>query len=161
MRTVICHSPEATQSLAAWIGKLATPGTVLLLEGDLGGGKTTFTQGLGRGLGIRDRIVSPTFALIQEYEEGRIPLFHCDLYRLDSAETYDLELDEYCAGDGITVIEWPDRLLERPPEWLQLTFEVVDDDVRSLSAIARGKTHQQLWEKAITSWETCDEIDAQ
>ncbi|MEM6447351.1 MAG: tRNA (adenosine(37)-N6)-threonylcarbamoyltransferase complex ATPase subunit type 1 TsaE [Cyanobacteria bacterium P01_D01_bin.123] len=154
MHSVICPSVRATQTLAAQIGKLAQPGTVLLLRGDLGGGKTTFTQGLGRGLGIEERIVSPTFTLIQEYEEGRIPLFHCDLYRLQAEDTFDLQLDEYCAGEGVTVIEWPDRWLDCPPTWLELYFRVVNDDTREIAPKAQGDYHEKLWERARARWKT-------
>lgn len=154
MKSVTCPTTAATQALAEQIGQLARPGTVLLLRGDLGGGKTTFTQGLGRGLGIQERIVSPTFTLIQEYEAGRIPLFHCDLYRLSPEDTFDLHLEDYWGDQGITAIEWPDRLIERSSEWLELHFQVEDDDARTITPTVSGTSHRALWEQARARWKS-------
>jgi tRNA threonylcarbamoyladenosine biosynthesis protein TsaE len=96
---------------------------VLLLQGDLGAGKTSLVQGMGRGLGIDDPIVSPTFTLINEYHEGRLPLYHLDLYRLTPTEVDALYLEQYWQGEdfplGIVAIEWPERLRHRPASyWL-------------------------------------------
>ena len=153
-RLTILPSPEATQTLAQLLGEYAVPGLVLLLEGDLGGGKTTFTQGLGRGLEIEDAIISPTFTLIQEYWEGRIPLFHCDLYRLTPSGVYDLDLDELWDGKGIVAIEWPERLPELPPEWLLLKLEFVGEDARQLTVTASGDKHARWWGKAFDAFES-------
>ncbi|MEM9566852.1 MAG: tRNA (adenosine(37)-N6)-threonylcarbamoyltransferase complex ATPase subunit type 1 TsaE [Cyanobacteria bacterium P01_E01_bin.34] len=153
-RPLILPSPEATQTLAQLLGEFAVSGLVLLLEGDLGGGKTTFTQGLGRGLGIEDSILSPTFTLIQEYWEGRVPLFHCDLYRLTPEGVYDLGLEELGDGQGILVIEWPERLPELPTEWLRLQLEVVGDDSRQLMATASGDKHARWWGQAFDAFES-------
>jgi tRNA threonylcarbamoyladenosine biosynthesis protein TsaE len=117
-------TPEHTLDLGKQLGHLLTAGTILLLEGDLGTGKTTLIQGLGAGLGITDAIVSPTFALIHEYPEGRIPLYHFDLYRLTPAEVYDLHPEHYWLGLeaplGITAIEWPQRLTGFPENYLKI-----------------------------------------
>ena len=94
----ILTSGEATQNLGKQLGKSLPPGTILLLKGDLGAGKTTLVQGIGEGLGITDAIVSPTFTLINEYPEGRIPLYHLDLYRLEPAEVRSLYLEQYWQG---------------------------------------------------------------
>lgn len=96
--TFILTIGEATQNLGRQLGKSLPPGTILLLKGDLGAGKTTLVQGIGEGLGITDAIVSPTFTLINEYPEGRIPLYHLDLYRLEPSEVRSLYLEQYWEG---------------------------------------------------------------
>lgn len=110
-------SVEATQALAAALGSLVQSGDVLCLSGDLGAGKTTFTQGLARGLGVEEPVSSPTFTLIKEYDDGRIPLYHMDIYRLgEAAMQEDLGYDEYFYGVGVSVIEWSDYLAELLPD---------------------------------------------
>jgi tRNA threonylcarbamoyladenosine biosynthesis protein TsaE len=113
-----------TEALGTQLGKTLMPGSVLLLEGDLGSGKTTLVQAIGLGLGISDVIVSPTFAIVHEYLEGRIPLYHFDLYRLSPPEVQDLHLELYWQGTevpvGAVAIEWPARLLERPDVFLHI-----------------------------------------
>jgi tRNA threonylcarbamoyladenosine biosynthesis protein TsaE len=115
---------EQTQALGQKLGSLLSAGTVLMLEGDLGTGKTSLVQGLGVGLGIADLILSPTFALIHEYHEGHLPLYHFDLYRLSPTEVNELHLEIYWLGLemplGITAIEWPDRLETWPKNRLHL-----------------------------------------
>ena len=142
-------SPDKTQTLARQLGSSAPAGSVLLLVGDLGSGKTTFVQGLGQGLGIEDGIVSPTFTLVREYWEGRQPLFHCDLYRLDPLAVTELSLDELWDGAGIVAIEWPERLPELPPEWLRLTLTAMGETSRQVHAAAMGDRHWQWWETAV------------
>lgn len=118
---------QATQELGKKLAQLLSAGSVILLEGDLGAGKTTLIQGLGQGLGINEPIVSPTFTLINEYHEGRLPLYHLDLYRLQDSEIDSLYLDIYWQGvevpPGITAIEWSQKLPVYPPDYLliQLT----------------------------------------
>ena len=107
---VVTHSAGATQSLAARLAQRLEAGDVLWLSGDLGAGKTTFTQGLGRGLAVAAPINSPTFVLIREYA-GRLPLYHIDLYRLgDAREVAALGLSDYLTGDGVCVLEWTERM---------------------------------------------------
>ncbi|BAZ42742.1 hypothetical protein NIES4101_87120 [Calothrix sp. NIES-4101] len=121
----------ATQSLGIKFGELLPAGSVLLLSGDLGAGKTTFVQGIGKGLGITDAIVSPTFTLINEYTEGRIPLYHLDLYRLQANEVSALNLDSYWEGfevtPGIVAIEWAERMPYQPDSYLVIRFIAVSD----------------------------------
>lgn len=121
---LVLPDAAATQALGYRLGQGLAPGTVILLSGDLGAGKTTLVQGLGQGLGIPDAIVSPTFALICEYPEGRIPLYHLDLYRLSPSEVEDLSLESYWEGreiePGIVAIEWPERLPYSPSGWMSL-----------------------------------------
>ena len=112
----------ATQHLGMMLGQTLPAGSVILLEGDLGCGKTSLIQGLGQGLGIVDSIVSPTFTLINEYHEGRVPLYHLDLYRLTPQQVDDLYLETYWQGVevplGIVAIEWSERLQHRPSDYL-------------------------------------------
>ncbi len=124
MVKLLLPDAEATKSLGFTLGQRCFPGTIILLEGDLGAGKTTLVQGMGSGLGISDSIVSPTFTLILEYLEGRIPLYHLDLYRLDPKEVSGLNLESYWEGmetePGIVAIEWAERLSYKPRDYLRL-----------------------------------------
>ena len=114
----------ATYHLGIVLSQRLTVGSVLLLEGGLGSGKTSLIQGIGQGLGIADVIVSPTFTLINEYPEGRVPLYHLDLYRLSSQQVEELSLELYWQGvevpPGIVAIEWSEHLLYRPKDYLQI-----------------------------------------
>lgn len=117
---------EATRELGKKLGRSLPSNSILLLEGNLGAGKTTFVQGLGEGLNIPESIESPTFTLINEYTTGRIPLYHLDLYRLESVEIEQLNLEQYWEGievePGIVAIEWADRLPYKPDSYLQIEF---------------------------------------
>ena len=98
---------EQTEALGFRLGQLIQPGAVIAYTGDLGAGKTAFTRGLARGLGIPDRVTSPTFTIVNEYEGGRLPLFHFDMYRLGSAdELYDIGWEDYLARGGVCAVEW-------------------------------------------------------
>ena len=104
-------SAEETKVFGEELAQKLRPGAVLLLSGDLGAGKTCFCSGLARGLGCKEETSSPTYTLINEYRGGRLPLFHIDLYRLESGQAIQgLGLDEYFDGPGISVVEWPERL---------------------------------------------------
>ncbi len=115
---------EATKALGEKLGQNLPEGTVLLLQGDLGAGKTTLVQGIGEGLGISEPIVSPTFTLINEYHQGRLPLYHLDLYRLEPEAVAGLYLEQYWEeGErlpGITAIEWPEKLPYLPLNYLEI-----------------------------------------
>jgi tRNA threonylcarbamoyladenosine biosynthesis protein TsaE len=115
---------NATRKLGNLLGQTLPAGTVLLLEGNLGSGKTTLVQGIGEGLGITEAIASPTFTLVNEYLEGRIPLYHLDLYRLQPSEVAALYLESYWDGLenplGIVAIEWAERLEQRSPNYLRI-----------------------------------------
>jgi tRNA threonylcarbamoyladenosine biosynthesis protein TsaE len=117
---------QLTQAIAAELAQVLPPGSILWLEGNLGSGKTTFVQGLGKGLGITTDIVSPTFTLIDEYLDGRMPLYHVDLYRLEPEQVGSLHLAEYWKGVdfplGIVAIEWADRLGKNSPNHLHISF---------------------------------------
>lgn len=144
-------SPQQTMDLAQYLGEIAPPGTVLVLEGPLGAGKTSFVQGLARGLGITGVVNSPTFTIVKEYA-GRLPLYHFDLYRLELAEElWELGLDEYFASGGVCALEWGDRagaLL--PPEHLRIRIEYLGDTQRSLSFYPLGLCHTKLVKELIS-----------
>lgn len=110
----IAETADDMRQWAARLGRLLKAGDCLALYGDLGVGKTTFTQGLAMGLGVAGAVDSPTFTLVKEYR-GRLPLYHMDLYRLEEAEE-ELGLDEYWEGDGVTVVEWPEVMAPMLPE---------------------------------------------
>lgn len=126
---ILLADAEATRLLGIKLGQSLVAGSILLLEGDLGSGKTTLVQGIGEGLGITESVVSPTFTLINEYTQGRLPLYHLDLYRLQSKEVPQLNLESYWNGVeyplGIVAIEWAERLVVKPQIYLQLylTYE--------------------------------------
>lgn len=106
-----------TYNLGKSLGEKANPGDVFTLVGDLGVGKTVFAQGFAAGLGVSDYINSPTFTILQVYDDARIPMYHFDVYRIeDSEEMYEVGLDEYLYGDGVCLIEWADMIKELIPE---------------------------------------------
>lgn len=110
-------SPEETFRLGEELGKKAMPGQIICLNGDLGVGKTVFTQGFAKGLGIDESVNSPTFTIIQIYEEGRLPLYHFDVYRIgDPEEMYEIGYEDYFFGDGVCLIEWSKLIEELIPE---------------------------------------------
>jgi tRNA threonylcarbamoyladenosine biosynthesis protein TsaE len=127
--TTTTHSEGETAAVGRDLGRTLGPGSVLLLSGDLGAGKTAFVRGVAEGLGIEPGAVSsPTFTLVQEYRGGRLPLFHVDLYRLRPAEVGDLGLDEFALAGGVTAIEWPDRLPQRFDNALDVRIDHADED---------------------------------
>lgn len=110
-------SPEETFAMGEAVGKKAQPGDIYTLNGDLGVGKTVFTQGVAKGLGIEEPVNSPTFTIIQEYEEGRIPFYHFDVYRIGDVEEMDeIGYEDYFYGNGICFIEWAELIREILPE---------------------------------------------
>jgi tRNA threonylcarbamoyladenosine biosynthesis protein TsaE len=152
---IITHGPDQTRAIAAQVGKLLPRGSVVLLSGGLGAGKTTFVQGLARPMRTGDQIQSPTFTIVAEHQgtdpEGHaLRLYHMDLYRLGGAE--DLEtigLDDYLSDpDGITVIEWPDRAVDWMPDaYLLVELEAVADSKRSLKLTPVGKEYREVIER--------------
>ena len=113
MATFISHSPADTEALGERFGRAAQTGLVIALSGDLGAGKTQFVRGLARGLGIAGRVHSPTFTLVNDYGGGRLKLFHIDLYRLEAgAQILSAGIEEYLSPDGVSVIEWAERIVD-------------------------------------------------
>ena len=125
---IYANSLDETQAIATKLAQIVTAGTIILLEGNLGSGKTTFMQAFGRALGISTTITSPTFTLIDEYTEGCLPLYHIDLYRLDPPQVPSLHLEEYWRGEdfplGVVAIEWASKLLAIPPQHLKINLSI-------------------------------------
>lgn len=116
-KTIIIKNEEETNSFGEQLGRSAVPGTVIALIGDLGTGKTTLTKAIAKGVDIKDIITSPTFTIVKQYDSGRLPLYHFDVYRIgDIDEMYELGYEEYFYGEGICVIEWADLIEELLPE---------------------------------------------
>ena len=143
---ILTHTREQTLAVGAALARLVRAGDVIVLRGALGAGKTTLTQGIGRGLGIREAIISPTFTLLREYESGRLPLYHVDAYRLAGpSEAYTFGLDDYLYGDGVTVIEWGERVEALlPGERLEIHLEYLDADEREITLHARGDHYADM-----------------
>lgn len=140
-----------TLNAAKKLGTLLQPYDVILLNGDLGAGKTTFTQGLARGLAIKRPIKSPTFTLIREYQTGRLPLYHMDMYRLENAAANDLDLSDYFAQPAVIVIEWSQFISEQlPTQYLQIELQYLGLTQRQLVAQAVGARFQEL----LAQWQT-------
>ena len=136
-------SLEQTQDIAYKIGKWVSNGMILTLEGDLGAGKTTFTKGLAKGLGINRNVNSPTFNIIKEYQ-GRIPLYHMDVYRLESGGD-DIGLDDYLFGDGVCVIEWASRIEDLlPMERLDIKIFREGENQRCIELTPIGKNYETI-----------------
>ena len=115
-KVIETNSPRETWALGREMGLKAGPGMICLLEGDLGTGKTVFTQGFADGLGIRDAVNSPTFTILQIYEGGRLPLYHFDVYRIEEPEEMEeIGYEDYFFGEGVCLIEWPSRIEELLP----------------------------------------------
>ncbi|MFC6254425.1 tRNA (adenosine(37)-N6)-threonylcarbamoyltransferase complex ATPase subunit type 1 TsaE [Secundilactobacillus hailunensis] len=126
--TVKVSTPEETMTIGQQIAPLLAPKDIILLDGDLGAGKTTFTKGLAAGLGIKRNVKSPTFTIIREYQDGRIPLYHMDVYRLEDGSGDELGLEEYFNGDGVSVVEWSKFVAdELPADYLRIAFKRLDD----------------------------------
>lgn len=117
MKTVITQKPEETFELGVQMGQEAKPGQVYCLNGDLGVGKTVFTQGFAKGLGIEGPVNSPTFTILQSYDEGRLPLYHFDVYRIgDVEEMEEIGYEDCFYGEGVSLVEWPSLVKEILPE---------------------------------------------
>ena len=135
--TLVTASDEATTLAAARFAGTLDAGTILLLSGDLGAGKTTFVRGVAKGLGIdTDEVTSPTFTLVHEYRGGRLPLIHVDLYRLEQADLDEIGLDEDLARAGVVAIEWPERLVGVPAGATRVQITDTGGDTRVI-AISR------------------------
>lgn len=137
---MIAHSPEETRRFAFDLSMKLCPGDVLLLWGDLGAGKSEFTRGLAKGLGVKEPVASPSFTIMNAYDSGRIPLYHFDWYRLESSdELYEMGLEEYLGGDGIAVVEWPTQCADAIPETrLDIRLEPIDETTREITLIPQG-----------------------
>lgn len=153
--TITSSHADDTRKLGQWLGERVTAGTVIALIGDLGTGKTAFVQGLALGLGVPedDYITSPTYTIINEYR-GRHRLFHVDLYRISAIEDLnDVGFSEKVAGNGITAIEWADRVspAETAPD-IELRFNAIDDTTRQLDLFFYGRRNANLVEGMRNDW---------
>jgi len=148
MYSLELSSLERTEAFGKILGEIVEPGDVVTLDGPLGAGKTALTQAIARGLGVDPRIyvTSPTFSLLHEYQ-GRIPLYHMDLYRLAGEDEIEsLGFPEYFYGNGLTVIEWPERLGSlMPPERLQIELAISGETSRTANLTGHG----DLWQKKV------------
>ena len=117
MNTVITNSAAETRELGKRLAEKLKAGDVILLEGDLGAGKSEFARGVANGLGVTETVTSPSFTILNVYESGKLPLYHFDWYRLESSEElYELGMDEYLGGNGIALVEWPAQCPDAVPE---------------------------------------------
>ena len=150
-------SATETIELGKRIGKLLQAGNVVALIGRLGSGKTTLTQGLARGLGVKgkDYVTSPSFTLIKEHK-GRIPIYHIDLYRIDNIkEIFNLGYEEYFYGEGVTIIEWADKIRKLlPREVLIINLEIIGENRRKIDILPKGK-HYQIIVKTLMRTAKC------
>lgn len=131
------HSTAQTEEYAAQFAKKLRAGDVIACRGGMGAGKTAFTRGLARGLGLKDDVSSPTFALVHEYTRGELPLYHFDMYRVTSFdELYSTGFFDYLSEDGILLIEWSENITSALPEQtIYLTISRIDDDTRSIKIV--------------------------
>ena len=130
----ITYSPQETEQLGQKLGQLLPAGTVIAYRGDLGAGKTAFTRGLARGLGITDPVTSPTYTIVNEYVGGRLPLFHFDMYRLHSADDlFDIGWDDYLERQGICAVEWSENVEEAMEDALTVTIQKIGEESRKIT----------------------------
>ena len=136
----ISNSAQETEALGERLAARLRPGDVIAYTGDLGAGKTAFTRGLARGLGVTDRVTSPTFTIVNEYEGGRLPLFHFDLYRLDSAgELFDIGWEDYLARGGVCAVEWSEKAAGALEEdCLRVDLRRGGDDGQRIITVTKG-----------------------
>ncbi len=129
----LTHSVEETEALGEKLGRSLTGGEILAYRGDLGAGKTAFTRGLARGLGICDRVTSPTYTIVNEYEGGRLPLFHFDMYRLDSADDlFDIGWEDYLLRGGVCAVEWSENVPEAMEDAITVEIRKLPGDGRQI-----------------------------
>ena len=140
------NSPEETFALVQQLGEQAKAGQIYTLNGDLGVGKTVFTQGIARGLGITEAVSSPTFTIVQVYEEGRLPFYHFDVYRIgDIEEMEEIGYDDYFFGNGVCMIEWAELIEELIPEnSIHVTIE---------KDLERGFDYRRITITGLEGWE--------
>ncbi|THF74731.1 tRNA (adenosine(37)-N6)-threonylcarbamoyltransferase complex ATPase subunit type 1 TsaE [Cohnella fermenti] len=137
------RSEADTVRLAERLAALAFPGTMIALDGDLGAGKTRFSQAFAAGLGVRGVVNSPTFTIIKEYDEGRLPLYHMDVYRLSQEEADELGLDEYFEGEGVSLVEWASLIVPLlPAERLDVHIGTLGPEERRFVFTPRGERYE-------------------
>lgn len=137
----VTNSPSETEALGESLAGQLEPGTVIAFTGDLGAGKTAFVRGLARGLEVRERVTSPTFTIVNEYEGGRLPLFHFDMYRLGSAdELFDIGWEDYLARGGICAVEWSENVSDAlDNDCLRVDIRRGENDDQRIITIGEGE----------------------
>ena len=137
---MLTHSPEETRAFGRRLAEQLRPGDVLLFYGNLGAGKSEMTRGIAEGLGVSGPVTSPSFTIMNVYDDGRIPLYHFDWYRLESVEElYEMGMDEYLGGDGVAVVEWPTQCPEAIPDThLAVTLKPVGESDREITLTPMG-----------------------
>lgn len=132
--TFLTNSPEETERIGEALGKVLTPGAIVAYRGDLGAGKTAFTRGIARGLGCRERVTSPTYTIVNEYPDGRMPLFHFDMYRLHSADDlWDIGWDDYLERNGVCAVEWSENVEDALEGAVRVTIEKLGEQTRRIT----------------------------
>ena len=130
----ITNSPEQTEALGAALGRRLSPGSVIAYQGDLGAGKTAFTRGVALGLGAGERVTSPTYTIVNEYLQGRMPLFHFDMYRLASSDDlFDIGWEDYLDRGGICAVEWSENVADAMEGAIVVTIEKLGEDTRRIT----------------------------
>jgi tRNA threonylcarbamoyladenosine biosynthesis protein TsaE len=149
------QNSEETLRLGMILGEMLSPGSVVALQGELGSGKTVFAKGVARGLGISDEteVTSPSFVLVNEYR-GRLPVFHVDLYRLEKAsQMEDLGYEEFIFGDGVTLVEWPEKAGHLLPEdRIDVHMKWTGEEEREISLRTRGRRMEGLLRHLDKKW---------
>lgn len=157
MKIEVCNLKD-TEIVGKIIARNLEKGTVLCLDGDLGAGKTTLTQFIAKEFGVNECITSPTFTIIKEYE-GKLPFYHMDVYRIDSEDDmYDLGYEEYIYSEGITIIEWSQKIINMLPEnRINIDIQRVNDDnLRVLSITGKGHSYDKIIEELKKYENTCN-----
>ena len=132
--TFYTNSPVETEAVGVALGRVLQPGAVIAYRGDLGAGKTAFTRGLARGLGCTEQVTSPTYTIVNEYLTGRMPLFHFDMYRLNSADDlWDIGWDDYLERGGVCAVEWSENVEDAMEDAIYVTIEKTGDDTRRIT----------------------------
>ena len=140
MMQITTHSADETQALGQKLASRLAPGDVIAYFGDLGAGKTAFTRGLAQGLGITDPVTSPTYTIVNEYRSGRLPLFHFDMYRLDSSDAlFDIGWEDYLERGGICIVEWSENVADAmPADAVTVTIERGSGDDERIITVTGG-----------------------
>lgn len=130
----LTNSPEETEAVGQRLAARLCPGTVIAYKGDLGAGKTAFTRGLAKGLGAQERVTSPTYTIVNEYLSGRLPLFHFDMYRLESADDlWDIGWEDYLQRGGVCAVEWSENVQEAMEGTLTVRIEKLGEESRKIT----------------------------
>jgi len=137
---LVTNSADETRKLGERLADQLKAGDVILLEGELGAGKSELARGVAKGLGVQETVTSPSFTILNVYESGRMPLYHFDWYRLESSEElYELGMDEYLGGDGIALVEWPERCPDAvPAQYLRIRIGAEGENTRHITEEACG-----------------------